>query len=112
MAAIVRTSLASCHVRIGTVDVPRGTRALARDDEAVLTQLDPLGDMHGRTAQRYSMTKAPTGQFVHAIGAFDGTAALRSVERAFSIRSTCRRPQDRSDAERDWPRHRVPGCTG
>src|SRR5262249_34984555 len=57
--------------------------------EVVSTQLNPLGDMLGWTAQRNAMMKARTGQatirigqFVYAIGGFDGTAALASVERA------------------------------
>jgi hypothetical protein len=57
--------------------------------EVVSTQLDPLGDMLGWTAQRHAMMKARTGQatirigqFIYTIGGSSGTAALGSVERA------------------------------
>lgn len=53
------------------------------------TQLDPVGNMLGWTAQRNSMTTPRTelatvrvGQFIYAIGGSDGNAALSSVERA------------------------------
>jgi hypothetical protein len=65
-----------------------GAEANAKS-EVVSTQLSPLGDMLGWTAQRNAMLKARTGQatirigqFVYAIGGFDGTAALAGVERA------------------------------
>lgn len=59
-------------------------------NEVVSTQLSPLGDMLGWTAQRNAMAAARTGQatiligqFVYAIGgSSDGTNALGSVERA------------------------------
>ena len=65
-----------------------GTEANAKGD-VVATQLDPLGDMLGWTPQRNAMLKPRTGhaairigQFLYAIGGFDGTAVLGTVERA------------------------------
>jgi hypothetical protein len=65
-----------------------GTEAHAKN-EVNATQLSPLGDMLGWTAQRNLMTKARTGQatirlgqFLYALGGFDGTAATGTVERA------------------------------
>lgn len=65
-----------------------GAEAHAKDD-VTSTQLSPLGDMLGWTAQRGAMLHPRTGhaairigQFIYAIGGFDGTAALRGVERA------------------------------
>ena len=65
-----------------------GTEASAKSD-VVSTQLSPLGDMLGWTTQRNAMMKARTGQatvrlgqFIYALGGFDGAAALGSVERA------------------------------
>jgi hypothetical protein len=65
-----------------------GTEANAKSD-VVSTQLSPLGDMLGWTTQRNAMMKARTGQatirlgqFLYALGGFDGTAVLGSVERA------------------------------
>jgi hypothetical protein len=65
-----------------------GVEANAKRD-ITSTQLSPLGDMLGWTAQRNSMMSARTGQatirlgqFLYAIGGFDGTAVLGSVERA------------------------------
>lgn len=65
-----------------------GMEANAKND-VISTQLNPLGDMLGWIAQRNTMTTARTGQatirigqFLYAIGGGDGTAALRSVERA------------------------------
>ena len=59
-------------------------------NEVVSTQLGPLGDMLGWTAQRNAMAAARTGQatirlgqFLYAIGgSSDGISALGSVERA------------------------------
>lgn len=65
-----------------------GTEANAKSD-VVSTQLSPLGDMLEWTTQRNAMMKARTGQatirlgqFLYAIGGFDGAAVLGSVERA------------------------------
>ncbi len=65
-----------------------GTEANAKQD-VVSTQLDPLGKMLGWTAQRNTMTSPRTGhasivlgQFIYAIGGFDGAAVLKTVERA------------------------------
>jgi hypothetical protein len=65
-----------------------GTQANAKRDVAS-TQLSPLGDMLGWTAQRSALQVPRTGQatvrlgqFIYAMGGFDGTAALGSVERA------------------------------
>ncbi|MGE5187287.1 MAG: IPT/TIG domain-containing protein [Acidobacteriota bacterium] len=65
-----------------------GTEANAKND-VVATQLTVLGDMVGWTAQRNMMTTKRTGaatirlgQFLYAIGGYDGAAALKSVERA------------------------------
>ncbi|HEY6038775.1 MAG TPA: IPT/TIG domain-containing protein [Kofleriaceae bacterium] len=55
----------------------------------VSTQLDPVGNLLGWTAQRNAMVSARTGaavirigQFIYAIGGADGAAALATVERA------------------------------
>jgi hypothetical protein len=95
--------LPNARTRLGVVagHVNAQTRflyALGGDDgmvahaktEVISTQLSPLGDMLGWTAQRSAMTAARTGhatirigQFLYAIGgSSDGTHALGSVERA------------------------------
>ena len=65
-----------------------GTEANAQR-AVVSTQLSPLGDMLGWTTQRNAMMAPRTGQatirlgqFLYALGGFDGTATLGSVERA------------------------------
>jgi hypothetical protein len=65
-----------------------GSEANAKND-VIATQLSPLGDMLGWTTQRNAMLSKHTGhatirigQFIYAIGGHDGTAALKSVERA------------------------------
>lgn len=79
------TSQARYLYQVGGDD---GTLANA-SNAVVSSQLDPLGNVLGWTAQRSSMTSARTGaavirigQFIYAIGGFDGTNTLASVERA------------------------------
>ncbi|HSN30722.1 MAG TPA: kelch repeat-containing protein [Kofleriaceae bacterium] len=64
--------------------------AVANASNAVVSaQLDPLGNVLAWSTQRSSMTSARTGaavirigQFIYAIGGYDGTNTLKSVERA------------------------------
>ncbi len=65
-----------------------GSEGNAKSD-VVATQLSPLGDMLGWTTQRNALMSKRTGQatirigqFIYAIGGYDGAAALKSVERA------------------------------
>ncbi|HET7502429.1 MAG TPA: IPT/TIG domain-containing protein [Kofleriaceae bacterium] len=94
--------LPGARTRLGVVaghvnDQTRFLYALGGDDgseanatrEIVSTQLSPLGDMLGWSAQRTAMLTPRTGQatirigqFLYALGGFDGSAVLRSVERA------------------------------
>lgn len=95
-------ALPAARTRLGAVSgrVNRQARflyALGGDDGAFAnaspvvysTGLDTLGDMLGWTTQRNAMTSDRTGhatvrigQFIYALGGFDGTNALTSVERA------------------------------
>lgn len=79
------TSQARYLYQVGGDD---GTLANA-SNAVVSAQLDPLGNVLAWSAQRHAMTSARTGaavtrigQFIYAIGGFDGTTTLASVERA------------------------------
>jgi hypothetical protein len=79
------TSQARFLYQVGGDD---GTLANA-SSAVVSTQLDPLGNLLGWTTQRNAMTAARTGaavirigQFIYAIGGFNGTTAVNTVERA------------------------------